>query len=275
VKPPQLDPAPMPQIVYSRDAAAPRGEPSGPPERPDPNAPTVVWRGPQALGAEPAAEPASVGEAPLLSPEADEAAALSFGALSASLEVRSAELADELVREMLRPMLKAMAGREPPGHGRASGAGGDSAGRARVEVAGPHIQRRLTPQRLTSHGVRLLDSLRAGASRTGGLPFASPFPAISTACGASPRQRRRDLARASRRRAPRGSLSHGKEIRAKPLKSLTSRTNEAPRASFFNRRARVSAPERACSQQKAAGFRPQTSAMSGGLPSVLVRLSAI
>ena len=45
-------------------------------------------------------------EGPLLSPEANEAAALSFGALSASLEVRSAELADELVREMLRPMLK-------------------------------------------------------------------------------------------------------------------------------------------------------------------------
>jgi cell pole-organizing protein PopZ len=105
-KPPQLDPAPMPQIVYSRDAAAPQGEPSEPPQRPDANAPALVWRGPQALEAEPAAEPESVDEAPLLSPEADEAAALSFGALSASLEVRSAELADELVREMLRPMLK-------------------------------------------------------------------------------------------------------------------------------------------------------------------------
>ncbi len=31
---------------------------------------------------------------------------MSFGALSASLDVRSAELADELVRETLRPMLK-------------------------------------------------------------------------------------------------------------------------------------------------------------------------
>ena len=45
-------------------------------------------------------------EEPLLSPEADEAAALSFGALSADLEVRSAELADSMVRDMLRPMLK-------------------------------------------------------------------------------------------------------------------------------------------------------------------------
>ena len=31
---------------------------------------------------------------------------MSFGALSANLAVRSAELADELVRETLRPMLK-------------------------------------------------------------------------------------------------------------------------------------------------------------------------
>ena len=106
VKPPQFDPAPMPQIVYSRDAAAPRGEPSGPPERPDPNAPTVVGRGPQTLEAEPAAEPEGVDEPPLLSPQADEAVALSFGALSADLEVRSAELADSMVQDMLRPMLK-------------------------------------------------------------------------------------------------------------------------------------------------------------------------
>ena len=45
-------------------------------------------------------------EAPLLSAEANEAAALSFGALSAGLEARSAELADSMVRDMLRPMLK-------------------------------------------------------------------------------------------------------------------------------------------------------------------------
>ena len=45
-------------------------------------------------------------EEPLLSPEADEAAALSFGALTANLDIRSAELADSMVRDMLRPMLK-------------------------------------------------------------------------------------------------------------------------------------------------------------------------
>jgi cell pole-organizing protein PopZ len=42
----------------------------------------------------------------LLSPEANEAVALSFGALSASLEARSGELADSMVRDMLRPMVK-------------------------------------------------------------------------------------------------------------------------------------------------------------------------
>jgi uncharacterized protein len=42
----------------------------------------------------------------LLSSEAEEAAALSFGALTANLNVRSAELADGMVRDMLRPMLK-------------------------------------------------------------------------------------------------------------------------------------------------------------------------
>ena len=45
-------------------------------------------------------------EEPLLSSEADEAVTASFGALSANLAARSAELADGLVREMLRPMLK-------------------------------------------------------------------------------------------------------------------------------------------------------------------------
>ena len=51
-------------------------------------------------------EPARTDEAPPLSAEANEAAALSFGALAAGLDARSAELADSMVREMLRPMLK-------------------------------------------------------------------------------------------------------------------------------------------------------------------------
>jgi uncharacterized protein len=91
----QQAPAPTPQIVYSKDA-------------PDANAPTVVWRRPQAVEAEPAADANGIqhSEESLLSPEADEAVALSFGALSANLEVRSAELADSMVRDMLRPMVK-------------------------------------------------------------------------------------------------------------------------------------------------------------------------
>ena len=51
--------------------------------------------------------PAPPDEEPLLSSEANEAVTASFGALSANLAaMRSAELADGLVREMLRPMLK-------------------------------------------------------------------------------------------------------------------------------------------------------------------------
>jgi cell pole-organizing protein PopZ len=103
---PQQTPAPMPQIVYSQDTAAPYGGASGLSQRPDANAPTVVWRRPQAVEAEPAADAIQRSEEPLLSPEADEAVALSFGALTAGLDVRSAELADSMVREMLRPMLK-------------------------------------------------------------------------------------------------------------------------------------------------------------------------
>jgi len=102
---PAPTPTPTPQIVYSKDAAL-HGETSGPSQRPDANAPTVVWRRPQAVEAEPAAGALQLSEEPLLSPEAAEAAALSFGALSAGLEARSAELADSMVRDMLRPMLK-------------------------------------------------------------------------------------------------------------------------------------------------------------------------
>ena len=105
-KAPQPAPAPTstPQIVYSK-GAAPHGESSGPSQRADANAPTVVWRRPQAVEAEPAAA-LQPSEEPLLSHEATEAAALSFGALSAGLDARSAELADGMVRDMLRPMLK-------------------------------------------------------------------------------------------------------------------------------------------------------------------------
>ena len=105
---PQQTPAPMPQIVYSKDTAPPYGDASGPSQRPDANVRTVVWRRPQAVEAEPAADVDAMqrSEEPLLSPEADEAVALSFGALTANLDVRSAKLTDSMVRDMLRPMLK-------------------------------------------------------------------------------------------------------------------------------------------------------------------------
>jgi len=104
---PQQTSAPMPQILYSKDDAAAYGDASGPSRRPEANAPTVVWRRPQAVEAEPGdADAVQRSEEPLLSAEADEAVALSFGALTANLDVRSAKLADSMVRDMLRPMVK-------------------------------------------------------------------------------------------------------------------------------------------------------------------------
>ena len=105
-KGPQPAPTGAPQIVYSKNAAAPHSDAPGLSDRPDANTPTVVWRRPQALEAETAADAGEPSSDPLLSPEANEAVALSFGALSADLEVRSAELADSMVRDMLRPMVK-------------------------------------------------------------------------------------------------------------------------------------------------------------------------
>jgi uncharacterized protein len=103
---PQPDPTPTPQIVYSKSVTAAHGDTSGLSQRADANTPTVVWHRPQAVEAEPAVDAPEFGEDALLSAEANEAVALSFGALSANLDVRSAELADSMVRDMLRPMVK-------------------------------------------------------------------------------------------------------------------------------------------------------------------------
>jgi uncharacterized protein len=99
-------PPPPPQTVYSKDASRSHDAAAGLAHRPDANAPTVVWRRPQAVEADPATDAVQWSDESLLSPEANEAVALSFGALSANLEVRSAELADSMVRDMLRPMVK-------------------------------------------------------------------------------------------------------------------------------------------------------------------------
>jgi uncharacterized protein len=107
-KPEPLAPAAAsaPQIVHSKDAPAPHRNPSEPAQRADANAPTVVWRRPQPAQSISAADPVAPDQEPLLSSEANEAVSASFGALSANLAARSAEVADGLVREMLRPMLK-------------------------------------------------------------------------------------------------------------------------------------------------------------------------
>jgi uncharacterized protein len=104
--PAKAAPLRAPQIIYAKNPAEPHGDPSGLSQRPNADTPTVVWRRPQAVKAEPAANAVEPGTEPLLSPEANEAVALSFGALSADLEVRSAELADSMVRDMLRPMVE-------------------------------------------------------------------------------------------------------------------------------------------------------------------------
>jgi cell pole-organizing protein PopZ len=102
-------PASGPQIVYSKDDSPTQRVASEPSQQraestpaSDANTPKVVWRQPQLTDSE--ASPRN--EESLLSPEASEAVISSFGALSANLALRSAELADGLAREMLRPMLK-------------------------------------------------------------------------------------------------------------------------------------------------------------------------
>jgi uncharacterized protein len=109
---PKPAPAAGPQIVYSKDAAAPQHVVSRPSQRAefspasDATSPKVVWRQSGSADPESVADPAPHNEEPLLSPEANEAVISSFEALSVNLAMRSADLADGLVREMLRPMLK-------------------------------------------------------------------------------------------------------------------------------------------------------------------------
>jgi len=106
-----------PQIVYSKDAATPARAAYEPLARPhaapapvQPSAPKVVWTQPQsaaepvALAPPPEAPPA---EEPLVSAETNQAVSAAFGALSASLALQSADLAENMTREILRPMLKA------------------------------------------------------------------------------------------------------------------------------------------------------------------------
>jgi uncharacterized protein len=106
-------PAGGPQIVYSKDAAsdAPRDKAPAPEAR----APKVVSRQPEPANTDVPVAASKADEEPLLSREAGEAVAAAFGALSANLEARSAEVADGVIREMLRPMLKAWLDEHLPG----------------------------------------------------------------------------------------------------------------------------------------------------------------
>ena len=103
-------PAAGPQIVYSKEAPAPQLVAPEPSERahgtPETNTPKVVWRQTEPVDCDSSDAAAPRAEEPLLSPETDKAVSSSFGALSANFAIRSAELADGMVREMLRPMLK-------------------------------------------------------------------------------------------------------------------------------------------------------------------------
>src|ERR1700690_891893 len=68
-KAPQPAPTPTPQIIYSKNAAAPHGDPSGLSQPPAATTPTGVGPGPQAVEAEAAADAVEPGADPLLSPK--------------------------------------------------------------------------------------------------------------------------------------------------------------------------------------------------------------
>lgn len=103
-------PKPGPQIVYSSDAPARvtvalEPSPSSPEAPPAP--PTVVWsRDAELEAAKP--EPLALAEEdePLLSEDSENAVAASFQSLSESLAAHGMQVAEDLAREMLKPMLK-------------------------------------------------------------------------------------------------------------------------------------------------------------------------
>jgi hypothetical protein len=111
-----------PQIVYSKDEPALARAGELPPAA-EPPTPKVVWSQPQPQASAPAspskaepvaAEPAPKAEptqaaadaSPLLSDQADQAVSAAFDALSTSLALQSSELAENVAREILRPLLK-------------------------------------------------------------------------------------------------------------------------------------------------------------------------
>jgi len=68
-----------------------------------------------ALPENPGAKPSASSDDPLMSAETEEAVMAAFATLSAGLRARSAELAEAMVRELIRPMLKAWLDENLPG----------------------------------------------------------------------------------------------------------------------------------------------------------------
>jgi cell pole-organizing protein PopZ len=90
------DPAPKPQIVYSSDAPRTADEPEPEPE-PEPL---------RLREDAPPPEPARVEEEPLISEETEATVAASFQSLADSMAAYGREVAADMAREMLKPMLK-------------------------------------------------------------------------------------------------------------------------------------------------------------------------
>ncbi|MBV9287988.1 MAG: DUF2497 domain-containing protein [Hyphomicrobiales bacterium] len=106
--------SPGPQIVYSNDA------PLAPPQDREvartflsAAQQAAAWR--QAGPADLPEEPEATQDEPLMSAEASSAAASAFEALSNVAAARAAEIANQAVREMLRPMLKTWLDANLPG----------------------------------------------------------------------------------------------------------------------------------------------------------------
>jgi cell pole-organizing protein PopZ len=103
-----------PQIVYSNPAMALNAAPAAqePQRAMTAQGPAIVWDRAETAVIEPAlevqadADPDPALVEPLISEQTDETVSASFGALSATVAMHSAEMIEGLIREMLRPMLK-------------------------------------------------------------------------------------------------------------------------------------------------------------------------
>jgi cell pole-organizing protein PopZ len=101
---------PAPVIVYSNDAppaSQAEPEPLRAAEAADDEAALVALRQPERSDSNPSEEPKPMLDETLTSLEASRAVTAAFEALSATVAARTAEIAEGMVREMLRPMLKA------------------------------------------------------------------------------------------------------------------------------------------------------------------------